>query len=114
MLRIMLFVIGWLYFLSSVMGIIIRLFGSDATLKKVGLSRDIDVGIYMLIVSFFMLAFIKILFELHDIKKRLHQINTNDDHALRQRREQKADIYTENNTEQKRRPLIIEPKLSKN
>ena len=99
MLRIVLFVVGWLYFISSVFGIFIRLFGSDEMLSAISFNRNMDVGIYMLIVSFFMLAFIKILFELHDIKKKLYQ--------------DQVDIYSEEVVEKKRKPLMIEPKLNK-
>ena len=114
MLRIILFVVGWLYFVSSVFGMFIRIFGSDSFLATVGLTRNIDVGIYMLIVSFFMLAFIKILFELNDIKKRLHLIDINTDDFSEQKREQKADNQPTESIEQRRKPLVIEPKLNKN
>ena len=113
MLRIVLFLVGWLYFISSVFGIFIRLFGSESMLETVGLSRNIDVGIYMLIVSFFMLAFTKILFELHDIKEKLYQFDTNFRDVTDQQRKPQADTNFYDEREQKRKPLVIDPKLSK-
>ena len=113
MLRIMIFVVGWIYFISSVLGIFIRLFGSDTTLALVGLGRNIDVGIYMLIVSFFMLAFIKIVFELHDIKKKLYQIDIAFSNVLKQKKKSDFDTNARESVEQKRKPLVIEPKLIK-
>ena len=67
MLRWALLILGGLLLVSSVLGIAIKVFGSNELVAQVYGGRNLDAGIYLLLASLVMLTLVNTLDRLEDI-----------------------------------------------